>query len=80
MKYGSAAKAQPDVRVNLFQHVLQSLRLQVDDKLLLLPPVQIVQQPPVTGVVEALHTDGADLPVVLSRPLHDGLQDGVACR
>lgn len=65
---------------HLFQHVLQSLRLQVDNKLLLLPSVQIVQQSPVTGIIEVLDTDGTDLPVVLSRPLHDGLQDGIACR
>lgn len=64
-------------RRHLFQHVLQPLRLEVDDELLLLPPVQILQQASVTGVVEVFHADGADLPVVLSRLLHDGLQDGV---
>lgn len=62
---------------HLFQHVLQPLGLEVDDKLLLLPPVQVLEQPAVAGVVEVFNTDGADLPVVLSCLLHDGLQDGV---
>lgn len=65
---------------HLFQHVLQPLRLKVDYKLLLLSAVQVLQQPAVTGVVEVFHADGADLPVVLSRLLHDGLQDGVSWR
>lgn len=64
---------------HLFQHVLEPFRLQVDDELLLLPPVQVLQQPSVAGIVEVLHADGAHLPVVLSRLLHDGLQDGVSC-
>lgn len=64
---------------HLFQHVLQPLGLQVDDELLLLSPVQILQQPSVVCVGEAFDADGADLPVVLSRLLHDGLQDSVSC-
>lgn len=63
---------------HLFQHVLQSLSLKIDHKLLLLSPVQILQQSSVTGIVEVFDADGADLPVVLSCLLHDGLQDGVS--
>lgn len=62
---------------HLFQHVLQPFGLEVDHKLLLLSPVQILQQSSVVGIVKVLHADGADLPVVLSCLLHDGLKDGV---
>lgn len=63
---------------HLFQHVLQSLCLKVNHKLLLLSSVQILQQSSVIGIIEVFDADGTDLPVVLSCLLHDGLQDGVS--
>ncbi len=59
---------------HLFQHVVQSLCLQVYNKRLFLPAVQVFEKLPVTGIIKVLDTYGADLPTVLACLFHDSLQ------
>ncbi len=59
---------------HLFQHVVQSLCLQVYNKRLFLPAVQVFEKLPVTGIIKFLDTYGADLPTILACLFHDSLQ------